>query len=211
MKNLVVTKDEKWIWPANDVNSWIGQKAFLDLRQQIEPYLKGNTVMIQAGGNCGLTVDTFVEIFDTIYTFEPEPVNFYCLTQNVDSPKVIKMQACLGEANRPMGVQPLVAHVVDIGGFHIAQSPGVIPMFAIDSLNLQNCDLLQLDIEGYEYRALQGAVETIKKFKPVICVEIVDEYLIRYNNTQGEVLQLLEELNYEYKASYGSDRIYAPK
>ena len=41
----------------------------------------------------------------------------------------------------------------------------------IDSLNLQICDLIQLDIEGFEYQALVGAKETLERCKPVIIVE----------------------------------------
>jgi FkbM family methyltransferase len=217
MKNLVThytlieSNNRQWTWPTNDQASWSGQAAFLDLRKQIEPYLKGRSTMIQAGGNCGLVVDTFIDLFDTIYTFEPDPINFYCLTQNVDSPNVVKMQACLGEGNRPLSMQPLKAHVVDVGGFHVDETPGIIPMFTIDSLNLYSCDLIQLDIEGYEYKALTGAIKTIKKFRPVICLEMTDEYLARYNNTPRQILEVLGELEYDHVMSYGSDKIFVPK
>lgn len=211
MKNLVTIIEDKWTWPANDQGAWLGQIGSLNLYEQLKPHLNGRGIMIQAGGNCGLIVDTFVELFDTIYTFEPEPLNFYCLTQNVSSPKVIKMQACLGEKNQPLSIQPLKAHIVDVGGYHIDEKPGVVPMFTIDSLNLPNCDLIQLDIEGYEFKALSGAIETIKAFKPVICVEVVDEYLSRYGNTSEQLLNLLDTLDYEYIMSYGSDKLFKPK
>jgi FkbM family methyltransferase len=210
MKNLVTVKDNNWIWPAADVNGWTGQNDFLDLREQIKPYLKGENVMIQAGGNCGLVVSTFVDLFNTIYTFEPEPLNFYCLTNNVSSTNVVKIQACLGETTRLVEMQPLQAHVVDVGGFHVDTKTGAIPMFTIDSLNVSKCDLIQLDIEGYEYNALMGGLSTIKKYKPVICVEVAEEYLNRYGNTSAQVEELLTEIGYEFKAAYGSDRIYAP-
>jgi hypothetical protein len=44
-------------------------------------------------------------------------------------------------------------------------------MYRIDDLNLPSCDLIHLDVEGYEAAALQGAIETIKKFKPVVIIE----------------------------------------
>lgn len=210
MKNLVTVKNGNWIWPAADVNGWEGQNNFLDLREQIKPFLKGNGVMVQAGGNCGLVVSTFAELFDRIYTFEPEPLNFYCLTQNVSATNVIKLQACLGETSRFVEVQPLQAHCVDVGGFHVDVKPGVIPMFTIDSLNLDKCDLIQLDIEGYEYNTLLGGVNTIQKYKPVLCIEVAEEYLNRYGNTSTEIEELIVKLGYEYKLTYGSDRIYAP-
>lgn len=211
MKNLVTIIGDKWTWPVNDQGAWSGQVSSLDFCEQIKPYLNGKGVMIQAGGNCGLIVDTFIDLFNVIYTFEPEPLNFYCLTQNVISPKVIKIQACLGEKNQLLSIQPLKAHIIDVGGYHIDEKPGMIPMFTIDSLNLNSCDLIQLDIEGYEYKALLGAVETIKAFNPVICVEVVDEYLSRYGNTSQQLFDLLDMLGYEYIMSYGSDKLFKPK
>jgi len=48
---------------------------------------------------------------------------------------------------------------------------GDVVMCTIDSLNLEKCDLIHLDIEGYEGKALLGAANTIQKFKPVIIIE----------------------------------------
>ena len=48
----------------------------------------------------------------------------------------------------------------------------VFPMITLDSLNLDNVGLIQLDVEYYELNVLRGAIETIKKFKPVITCEL---------------------------------------
>jgi hypothetical protein len=47
---------------------------------------------------------------------------------------------------------------------------GETPQVTIDSFNLEP-SLIFLDIEGYEGFAIQGAVNTIKKFKPIIILE----------------------------------------
>ena len=41
----------------------------------------------------------------------------------------------------------------------------------MDSLNLERCDFIKIDIEGAEYLAFLGGENTIKKFKPVIAFE----------------------------------------
>ena len=91
MKDQVTLKNNKWVWPIIDENSWEGQNQFTDMADIVLPYVKNKNIMIQAGGNCGFLLSQFVEHFDTIYTFEPDPVNFYCLNQNITSPNVIKM------------------------------------------------------------------------------------------------------------------------
>jgi FkbM family methyltransferase len=209
MKNQVTLKDNKWVWPIIDENSWPGQNEHVDLVNHILPYVKDKNIMIQAGGNCGFILSTFVEHFKTIYTFEPDPVNFYCLNQNVTAPHVFKMQACLGENNETVNVQQLIrtGRLHDIGGVHV-NGVGSTPTVIIDNLNLPGCDLIQLDVEGYELKALSGAIETIKKYKPIICVELCEKWLNRYENTSDDVYSLLHSLNYKLVDGEGVDKIF---
>ena len=211
MKDQVILKDEKWVWPASDENSWNGQNEFIDIADKIIPYVKNKNIMIQAGGNCGFLLSKFVEHFNTVYTFEPDPINFYCLNQNVTSPNVIKMQCCLGNSNNPVTTQQLVRpdRLHDIGGVHISGF-GITPTIVIDNLNLPGCDLIQLDVEGYELNALLGAIETIKKYKPVLCIEFCEKWLNRYDATSDKILGLLKELNYIQVDEYGVDKIFVP-
>lgn len=210
MKHLTTIKDGKWTWPLSDVNSWIYQNEYSELIDKILPHVKTKKVMVQAGGNCGYLLSKFIDHFNTIYTFEPDPINFYCLNQNISSPNVIKMQCCLGNNREPVGVQQLIRpdRPNDTGGVHIS-GKGIIPTIVIDDLNLPGCDLIQLDIEGYEYKALLGAINTIKKYKPILCIEFCEKWLNRYDNNSEEILGLLKELNYIQVAEYGVDKIFA--
>lgn len=212
MKNLVTLKDNKWTWPANDENSWKGQNEFQDLAKWVLPYVKDKNIMIQAGGNCGFMLSNFVDHFKTIYTFEPDPINFYCLNQNVTSQNVIKMQCCLGNESNPVTTQHLIRpdRPADIGGVHISGS-GFTPSILIDSLNLPGCDLIQLDVEGYELNALLGAEKTIKKYNPVLCVEFCEKWLNRYETSADKVLGLLPEWGYIQVDEYGVDKIFIKK
>lgn len=209
MKNQVTLKNNKWVWPIIDENSWEGQNQFTDMADIVLQYVKNKNVMIQAGGNCGFLLSQFVEHFDIVYTFEPDPVNFYCLNQNVTSPNVIKMQCCLGNNPTPVKTQQLIRpeRLHDTGGVHIS-GEGYTPTIIVDNLNLPGCDLIQLDVEGYELNALLGAIETIKKYKPVLCVEFCEKWLNRYNNNSKEVLNLIHSLGYRLVEEYGVDKIF---
>ena len=56
MKDKITLKDEKWVWPIIDENSWKGQNELKDLSNHILPYIKNKNVMVQAGGNCGFFI-----------------------------------------------------------------------------------------------------------------------------------------------------------
>lgn len=212
MKSLTTLKDNKWVWPINDENSWKYQNEFGELPEKLLPYIKNKNIMVQAGGNCGYLLNSFTNHFNVIYTFEPDPVNFYCLNQNISSPNVIKMQSCLGDKANTVNTQQLIRpdRPNDTGGVHVS-GEGYIPTIVLDNLNLPGCDLIQLDIEGYELKALNGAIETIKKYKPVLCIEFCEKWLERYNDNSEKILNLLKELNYINVDSYGVDKIFISK
>ena len=121
------------------------------------------------------------------------------------------MQCCLGNNNNPVTTHQLIRPDIlhDTGGVHIL-GPGMTPIIIIDNLNLPGCDLIQLDVEGYELNALLGAIETIKKYKPVLCIEFCEKWLNRYDATSGKILELLKELNYIQIDEYGVDKIFVP-
>ena len=213
MNNLVDLRcdidNREWLWPKDDVNCWINLNNFKKLHENVMPYVKDKNIMVQAGGNCGLILDTFTNYFNNIYTFEPDPINFYCLNHNVTSDKVTKIQSCIGNSNNPLKIQHLVRddYPKDIGGVQI-NGIGLTPCFKIDQLNLPDCNLIQLDVEGYEVDAILGAKNTIEKYKPVLCIEFCDKWLKRYNNNVSKLSQLLKKLNYKEVDSYGVDKIF---
>ena len=47
-----------------------------------------------------------------------------------------------------------------------------LPAITIDSLQLRSCDLIKLDVEGWENRALEGGMQTIARFRPVLFFEV---------------------------------------
>ena len=209
IKDLVTVTPEGLIWPINgDVTyNWLSQET----KEQgghlsvLSKYLKKTNVMIQAGGNCGLTLIPFMDTFDQIYTFEPDPLNFYCLVNNLPKKNVYKIQGCLGEDNRMVDiVNPATNN--DVGAFHINSLGGAIPKFKIDDLQLEQCDLIMLDIEGYEYNALMGGIQTIAKYRPVVCVECY--WLPRFGASTQHIDTLLARFGYKYVESYFQDRIY---
>jgi hypothetical protein len=74
----------------------------------------------------------------------------------------MKFNACVGDQHKFIALNH---HGHDVGATHV-EGVGNIPTFRIDDLELDRCDLIQLDTEGYEYEVLKGALKTINKFAP---------------------------------------------
>lgn len=204
MKEPRVENREGWVWPVQDVKCWEWLQAEKDLPNLISSYCANKRVVVQAGGNCGFYVKPYAQMFETVYTFEPNSLNFYCLTNNVWEGNVVKIQACLGESHNSVG---LTYKKVNSGVSRV-HGEGIFPTFKIDDLGLSNCDLIHLDIEGYEMFALKGGIETIKEFKPIIALEWLD-----HNNQFGvsadDILNWLTELGYKEIASLYHEKVFS--
>jgi hypothetical protein len=78
----------------------------------------------------------------------------------------------------------------------------------IDDLNLECCDLIHLDIEGYELHALMGARNTIEKHQPLIVLEYYEPWAKRYNTSLIEIESFLSNCGYVFLEDCYGDRIY---
>lgn len=198
-----------WWWPTYDqqcqrhLDYW--KRHENDMLPAIE-LCKQKLVCIQAGGNVGLWPKILADYFETVYTFEPHPALYQCLVRNCEAPNVIKMQAVLGATNTPVNMR-----WKSIGAHWVLPEKGVFPSIRIDDLNLHACDAIFLDVEGFEFYVLQGAIETLKKYKPIIQLEDKE---VEYRHPELERRQAdkwLLQNGYKRGDRIGDDRIYLPE
>ena len=184
-------------WPDsdNDCHPVILQQS-ADIKVVLD-HVQAFDVCVQAGGNVGVWAKILAEKFHAVYTFEPDPENFSCLVRNVPEHNVVKFNAALGEG--PAFIQvgaPDEAHRNNCGAYQV-MGQGIYPVMTIDSLDLPACDLLYLDIEGYELFALQGAYKTIEKYHPVVSIEQKKLPLMYGCKIEEAANWLIKEFGYE--------------
>jgi FkbM family methyltransferase len=66
----------------------------------------------------------------------------------------------------------------------------------VDERALERVDVLKLDVEGSESRALAGARTTIEHFQPLLQIEVEKERLASQHTTKDVVLELLDSVGY---------------
>ncbi len=156
------------LFPISDTQ-WhnIGGQSADALSMALE-HTPGRGIAVQAGGNVGILAGQLAQHFSHVHTFEPDADNFKCLDHNVVAENVTKRMAALG-ASSDSGVS-LETMPFNCGS-HNVNGVGDIPVETIDGLGLEACDLILLDVEGYELFALRGAQQTIEKCKPTIILE----------------------------------------
>lgn len=77
----------------------------------------------------------------------------------------------------------------------------------LDSIELDLIDdvMISLDVEGYEYRIIQGGMDTLKKVK-ILLMETALMPMYEGQKTFTEVYDLLRSLGFEYKGSLHSKK-----
>lgn len=66
----------------------------------------------------------------------------------------------------------------------------------IEEMELNRLDLIKIDIEGYEMKAIQGLFNSIKKFKPRLLVEYDQAYWEKCGSSWTEFKSFLSQNNY---------------
>lgn len=198
--------DGYW-WPATDKEC---RPAVMDQYLDADIAIKlctAKNIVIQAGGNCGVWARYLSGHFKTVYTFEPDIINFLCLNLNVPNENVIRMQAALGDKARPVG---MITTPENVGAHRVEGKGGAIPVLRIDDLRLPDLNFLQLDIEGYEYFALHGAIHTIDAYKPVIMIEDKGHHK-KYGIERSSLTDLFDNLGYIPRKKINRDLIMVHK
>lgn len=165
-----------WVWVEADFWGWKqpGQE-FEGLRNAILPASLEHRCIIQAGGCCGMYPRLWAEHFEHVYTFEPDPLNFYCLSANCASERITKIQAALSDAPGLCSVQKGPAF--NVGMHRIGSDPGRVPILRLDDFDFRDIDVIQLDCEGHEGKIIDGARQTIERNRPVIAIEAPNDDL----------------------------------
>lgn len=193
------------VWIPSDIppERWASRFGHVASCEWAIAKCKQRRTAVQAGGNIGLWPRRLARSFKRVLTFEPEPVSLECLRANVP-PEVEIYAAALGDHDGTCGIyrKGVGTHRVKIDG-------DGVPLMRLDSLQLQDVDYLQLDIEGYEYHALLGARDTIQTSLPLIQVELRGHGRL-FGHDDPDVRALLNSYGYgQISQQPGCDYVFA--
>ena len=175
----------KWVKEHGDV-------SFGHHVAKYKKYIPHGGVVIDGGANIGTYSAAFCKLVGDegrVYSFEPNPPAFTCLY--INAPKAKKFMFALGEKD---GFCDMATNL-NYGASHLKEGNN-IAIRPLDFLNLDRCDFIKLDLEGYELFALKGATETIKKYRPVLALEVSPNHMSRFDITPNELYEYLDSIDY---------------
>ena len=175
-----------------------------------------NGVFIDIGANIGTftLVAARRALLGQVHAFEPSAHHFARLARNVelnhfdnvvlnrkglyDQPgeAILFLPSQAGEMNNSGA-----ASLYTCGTEGAGQVSEAVSLVRLDDYirdrSIERVDIIKIDIEGAEIKALEGARETIMRFRPLVFMELDLDNLARAGRSADEVLELWNSLNYE--------------
>ena len=139
-------------------------------KRSIELCSKRGTAL-DIGANVGLWSRDLVDNFAKVVAFEPVAVFRECLEKNVVGNNFFISPLALGDHDTQA---TMIITEGNSGHSHLDPATlgtGDVQVVKLDNLNIENVDYIKIDCEGYEYRVLQGAEQTVKRWRPIMVIE----------------------------------------
>jgi FkbM family methyltransferase len=155
-------------------------------------YVKNFGLALDIGANVGLWSRGLCQRFQRVMAFEPVAMFRECLVRNVTHHNLELQTFALGNENT---TATMIITEGNTGHTHIDPATignGNIEVRRLDDLELDGVDYVKMDCEGFEYRVLQGAEQTLRRCRPVVVVEQKphDAYSNQYS--QHAAIELLQ-------------------
>ena len=194
---------EFWVIDGNHsqptlINDTTGRYRQERQRTNALRYVESKRNCIDIGSHVGLWTRELASKFEQVYCFEPNPVFIECFKKNITETNVQLFQYGLSNKEH-------TASMVEFNSTVMTKEEGNIKCRTLDSFNLNDIDLIKIDVDGFEVKVLQGAVDTINRNKAVINVEM-KKY--KRPKTCNKIRKILHRLNYRYMKRTKSDEIW---
>jgi FkbM family methyltransferase len=214
---IVSTENFDWCFPDSDQHFASILKKNSEYQFKIKNIILAHAHrinfdhVIDVGANVGLWSRWFYnQGAKKIDCFEPIAQNLECLRQNTQDIEILNIhEVALGTKKGLLTLyidkneSNVGQHTIDKN--HFNQSTLLnnyeVPMESLDSYRLSPT-FIKLDVQGAEMMVLEGSADTIKKYRPSMCVECEDEDLT--------TIKFLQSLDYQVVGRTTSDFIMIP-
>jgi FkbM family methyltransferase len=171
----------------------------------MEKLVKKNMIVLDIGANMGahcLNMAKLVGKKGKVIAFEPMKPVFEKLQKNLDLNKFenVKLeQIALAEKNE---IKKIYFNHSYTSKKTKSKKTEQIKLMTLDTYfnknKIEKVDFIKLDVDGYEYKILKGAKKTLKKFKPIIIMELGKYTLESVGDNIKDLIDYLFSLNYKF-------------
>jgi FkbM family methyltransferase len=199
------------------MNQHLDYSVYYDLtndatRLKLYSLIKPGDIVLDVGTNIGEVLLNCAQIVGgsgKVFGFEPHPVTYDKLMRNINLNRFNNLEVFpvgLSEKHQKYEMYEVIPG--NMGANRVLQQApeNASRSLTIDTLPLDEwieenkiarVDFIKIDVEGFEWAVLQGAKETLQKFRPVLFIELIDEHLRNHQVTASDLVGFLLNSGYE--------------
>lgn len=164
----------------------------------VDKILNKKRCFVDIGANVGIYSYYYMNKFEKIIAFEP--LIKYCRLDDLKSNKIITHNCAISDKQGETILYTPVKKGNEIPSNSSLSEVGhetvenLIKIKTLDEFNLTDVDLIKIDVEGHESNVLNGALNTIKKNKPILIIEIEHRHI---RISINKIFEMVTSQNYE--------------
>ena len=177
----------------------------------IPKILHNPQIIIDIGANYGPYSFFFSKLYPKarIFAFEPATSSYDILNKIIrrfDLDNVIPVKKGLGEKEEEKEIiaplhYTILAYISDKKiKKNKEDNSEEVKVTTLDSFikrnKIQKIDFIKCDVEGFELSVFRGAKKTLKKFKPMVFVEIEERHTQKYDTNPDKVIKFFKRFGY---------------
>jgi FkbM family methyltransferase len=215
-ESLVLEGSRIRVWPRSHIGWHLYCHGTYEptLRAVMRERIPQGGIVVEAGANIGwhtLLLSRLVGRDGRVHAFEPNPKTNAELERNLalNSASNVRVYS-LGLSNRTAESAFVAPEISDAsaGDGHLAlplekrgatcpvMTVNVVPLSEV-AADFDRLDFLKIDVEGHEPEVLEGAMDVIARFRPVVAFEVIPEFGDRGAGQIAESMNRLAQLGYD--------------
>jgi len=182
-----------------------------------------NLNALDIGSNIGFWSVELCNKFKHVYAFEPHPENNECYKKNLNqynnytlyeiavsnvSNKILELYVSPDECgNASLNNFGVMEGTTDRKIKSIDLKTISVKVEKIDDYNLKDIGFIKVDCQNHEQEVVEGAIQTIDKYSPVLCLELPvrNKKEVDYRNN---MIEYLKKYNYILRGSLGKETLF---
>jgi FkbM family methyltransferase len=176
---ILYNKNDQYIGRALDIYGELSREEASLLAQIVRPGMW----VIDVGANIGVHTIAFAQGVGSegrVLAFEPQRIVYQTLCGNVALNALDNVWAHNLAVSKLAGAisVPTIDYAsagnfggVELGGGVSGAAGEPVAVTTIDTFALPRCDFMKIDVEGMELDVFEGAIDTLRRFKPILYVE----------------------------------------
>ena len=182
-----------------------------------------NLNALDIGSNIGFWSVELCNKFKHVYAFEPHPENNECYKKNLNqynnytlyeiavsnvSNKILELYVSPDECgNASLNNFGVMEGTTDRKIEAVSLKTISVKVEKIDDYNLKDIGFIKVDCQNHEQEVVEGAIQTIDKYSPVLCLELPvrNKKEVDYRNN---MIEYLKKYNYILRGSLGKETLF---